>query len=108
MLRLLRAATVLLFPSAWDEPLTRALLEACAVGATILALDTGGTADILTDGVDGRLVADMDAFAVALRGLLADPAERARLAAGAQATARARFSAAVVGAQVEALYRSLL
>ena len=108
VLRLLRAATVLLFPSAWDEPLTRVLLEACAVGATILALDTGGTSDILTDGVDGRLVADMDAFAVALRGLLADPAEQARLAAGAQATARARFSAEVVGAQVEALYRSLL
>ncbi len=108
VLRLLRAATVLLFPSAWEEPLTRVLLEACAAGATILALATGGTSDILTDGVDGRLVADMAAFAVALRGLLADPVERARLAAGAQATARARFSAEVVGAQVEALYRSLL
>ncbi len=108
VLRLMRAATVLLFPSAWDEPLTRVLLEACAAGATILALATGGTSDILTDDVDGRLVADMDAFARALRALLADPAARARLAAGAQATARARFSADVVGAQVEALYRSLL
>ena len=108
VLRLLRAATVLLFPSAWEEPLTRVLLEACAAGATILALNTGGTADILTDGVDGRLVADMAAFAVVLRDLLADPDERARLAVGAQATACARYSAEVVGAQVEALYRSLL
>jgi glycosyltransferase involved in cell wall biosynthesis len=108
VLRLMHAATVLLFPSAWDEPLSRVLLEACGVGATILALNTGGTPDILTDGVDGRLVADMDGFTAALRDLLAHPERRARLAAGARATAERRFAAEQVVPQVEALYRSLL
>jgi glycosyltransferase involved in cell wall biosynthesis len=108
VLRLMRAATLLLFPSDWEEPLSRVLLEGCAVGATILALDTGGTPDIIVDGQNGRLVADMDAFAGALRALLADPAQRARLAAGARATARERFSAEVVVAQVEALYAAVV
>ncbi|HMA37636.1 MAG TPA: glycosyltransferase family 4 protein [Chloroflexia bacterium] len=108
MLRLMQAATVLLFPSAWEEPLSRVLLEGCAAGACILALNTGGTADIVVDGQNGRLVADMAAFAAALRALVADPAERARLAAGAQATARRQFSATIVGAQVESLYQKLL
>ncbi len=104
LLRLLGAATLLLFPSGWDEPLSRVLLEACAVGAPIVALATGGTGDILTDGANARLVDDLPAFAAAVRDLLADPAERARLVAAARATAEARFSAPVVAPQVEALY----
>jgi glycosyltransferase involved in cell wall biosynthesis len=102
------AATLLLFPSDWAEPLSRVLLEGCAIGAAILALDTGGTPDIIADGQNGRLVADMDAFAAALHELLDDPAQRARLAAGAQATARECFSAGVVAAQVEGLYAAVL
>ena len=82
-LRLMKRATVLLFPSAWDEPLTRVLLEGCAVGATILALHTGGTADIIEDGVNGRLVGDMGAFAER-------PTRPARPSAGAGATGRGR------------------
>jgi glycosyltransferase involved in cell wall biosynthesis len=108
VLRLMGAATLLLFPSDWAEPLSRVLLEGCAVGATILALDTGGTPDIIVDGQNGRLVADMDAFAAALHELLDDLAQRARLAAGAQATARECFSAGVVAAQVEVLYAAVL
>jgi glycosyltransferase involved in cell wall biosynthesis len=108
VLRLMHAATLLLFPSAWDEPLSRVLLEGCAAGAPILALNTGGTPDAITDDVNGRLVGDMAAFAAALRGLLADPASRARLAAGARATAETRFRAEIVVGQVEAVYQQVL
>jgi glycogen synthase len=107
-LRLMKRATVLLFPSAWDEPLTRVLLEACAVGATILALHTGGTADIIEDAVNGRLVGDMGAFAAGLRDLLDHPLARAQLAVGARATAERQFSADVVVAGVEEIYRSVV
>jgi len=107
-LRLMKRATVLLFPSAWDEPLTRVLLEGCAVGATILALHTGGTADIIEDGVNGRLAGDMDAFAEGLRDLLDHPLARAQLAVGARATAERQFSADVVVTGVEEIYRSVI
>ena len=36
VLRVMQAAQVLLFPSAWQEPLSRVLLEGCAAGAAIL------------------------------------------------------------------------
>src|SRR5687768_1704175 len=41
VLRLMQRARCLLFPSCWQEPLSRVLLEASAVGAAIVALDTG-------------------------------------------------------------------
>jgi glycogen(starch) synthase len=109
VLRLLARTELLLFPSRWDEPLSRVLLEACACGAPILAMATGGTPEILTDGVSGALVPpDGEAFAARLRELLQDPAERRRLGEGARRTAEDRFAAAVVAGQVEELYQALL
>lgn len=107
VLRLMARAAVLLFPSAWNEPLSRVLLEGCAAGACILALDTGGTPDAIT-GDSGVLVPDMAAFAAELRALLADAPRRERLRFGARAQARVRFDEPVVIAQVEALYERVL
>ncbi len=107
VLRLMARAAVLLFPSAWNEPLSRVLLEGCAAGACILALDTGGTPDAIT-GESGVLVPDMAAFARELRALLDDAPRRARLRQGARAIARARFDEPVVISQVEALYERVL
>lgn len=107
VLRLMRQATVVLFPSAWGEPLSRVLLEACAVGACIVAMNTGGTADIIQQGVSGLLVPDEIAMGRALALLLTDPAQRETFCAGAQRSARERFAAEVVVEQVEQLYRSV-
>ncbi len=109
VLRLLARCELLLFPSRWEEPLSRVLLEACACGTPILAMSTGGTPEILTDGQDGALVPpEAGAFARRLRALLADPAERCRLGKEARRTAEARFAAPVVAEQVEQLYKRLL
>lgn len=108
VLRLMGQAELLLFPSAWGEPLTRVLIEASAVGACIVAMRTGGTPDIIADGESGVLVEDAAGMGRAMAALLADPARGERLRAGAQQVARERFAAEVVGAQVEALYRQLL
>jgi glycosyltransferase involved in cell wall biosynthesis len=105
--RLMARATVLLFPSAWQEPLSRVLLEGLAAGACILALDTGGTPDAITSS-SGVLVPTMEVFAQELRALLADAPRRARLRAGACAHARARFDEPVVITQMEALYERVL
>ncbi len=107
VLRLMLRAEVLLYPSAWGEPLTRVLLEASAVGACIAAINTGGTSDIVVDGASGRLVDDQRALGQALAALLNSSAERQRLRAGARRVAQERFAADVVTARVEALYYEL-
>jgi glycosyltransferase involved in cell wall biosynthesis len=107
-LRLMARCDLLLFPSAWGEPLSRVLLEACACGAPILAMPTGGTPDIIIDGESGALAATVSNFARRLAELLERPAERCALGAGARRRAAQRFAPDVVASQVEALYRSLL
>ena len=104
VLRLMRRADVLVFPSAWGEPLSRVLLEACAVGACIAAIETGGTGDAIVDGVSGLLARDERQLGRHIARLLADPALQALLREGAERIARERFAEDVVIGQVEALY----
>ncbi|HEY0602894.1 MAG TPA: glycosyltransferase family 4 protein, partial [Herpetosiphonaceae bacterium] len=105
-LRLMRQAEVLLFPSAWGEPLSRVLLEGLAVGACIAAINTGGTADAIVDGVSGVLAQDAESLGRALAALLDDGERRELLRSGARQIARERFAPGVVAARVEAVYAS--
>ena len=107
-LRLMARCALLLFPSAWGEPLSRVLLEAACLGAPILAMPTGGTPDILRDGVTGAFARTPRTFAARLASLLADPAERARLGAGARAAALTRFTSTALIPCYEALYAACL
>ncbi len=108
VLRLLARTDLLLFPSLWGEPLSRVLLEACAVGTPILAMPTGGTPDILTNDLNGLLAASPQQFAQKLNALLANPFERQRLRENAKTVARQRFAVEAVIPQVEQLYATLL
>lgn len=108
VLRLMAQCDLLLFPSAWGEPLSRVLLEACACGAPILAMPTGGTPDIIIDGESGALAATVAGFARRLAALLERPDERRALGAGARRLAERRFAPDVVAGQVEKLYQSLI
>ena len=67
--------------------------EAMVMGCPVLATDVAGTAEMVRDGVNGRLVPPDDdaALLAALRELLADDAARARLAAGARRWAAEHF-----------------
>jgi glycosyltransferase involved in cell wall biosynthesis len=75
-LRLMAHCDLLLFPSAWGEPLSRVLLEACACGAPVLAMPTGGTPDIIVDGENGALETTVPAFARRMVELINCPKER--------------------------------
>ncbi len=108
VLRLMAGCTLLLFPSAWGEPLSRVLLEASACGASILAMPTGGTPNIIADGVSGALEPTMAGFARRLAALLRQPERRCALGATARRAARERFGKDVVVARMEELYRSLV
>jgi glycogen synthase len=108
VLRLMGASRVLVFPSAWQEPLSRVLLEGCAAGAAIAAMNTGGTVDIIVNGESGWLATDAKRLAEGVRAVATDDALNASLRLGARKKAETTFAAPVVSAQVEDLYLMLL
>ena len=110
VLRLMRRAEALLFPSLWPEPLSRVLLEGLGAGALVVAMDTGGTPDIILPGQNGLLAQDVAEMASQLQAILQPEktAERARLKDAARQTARERFSQEAVVGQVEQIYKELL
>ena len=65
---------VLVFPSEWEEPSARIVMEAMAVGLVVLGTTTGGTGEALVDGETGLTFPPGDAVALAtqIRRLLDD------------------------------------
>jgi glycogen(starch) synthase len=86
----LQHADVAVLPS-WYEERGRAVLEAMAAGATVVATATGGIPDSVRHGVNGLLVPprDPDALAGAIDRVLFDRAGAAAMARAARATAAA-------------------
>jgi phosphatidylinositol alpha-mannosyltransferase len=88
------------------------VLEAMAAGCAVIAADTPGFRNVMTDGVEGLMV-DVEApaseqdLADALVALLDDPLRRARMGAMGRKSAE-RFDWPAVTARVLALYEDLL
>ena len=96
--RLLSRATALLAPLQWDEPFGLALVEAMASGTPAIAYPRGATPELITPGVTGFLVDDVD-------GMVAAVADAVELDHGRCAdVARARFSPAVMAFAYRAAY----
>lgn len=106
--RLLAAADVFVLPSR-SEGLSLSLVEAHGAGRPSVACDVGGNAEVLLDGVTGRLVpsGDAGALAGALAALLRDAPLRERLGAAARARWLAEFTHAAMVARYVELYREL-
>jgi glycosyltransferase involved in cell wall biosynthesis len=106
---LLADATLLAHP-ARQEPLGRVLLEAAAAGVPCVATDVGGTREIFPSPDLARLVLPDDeiALAAAIAGLLASPAERARLLRAARRRAEEAFDSRQAAAALAAHYHAAL
>jgi glycosyltransferase involved in cell wall biosynthesis len=109
------AADVVLAPSkvgadGWTEGQGLSIVEAMALGRPVVATRTGGIPDTITDGVDGLLVApgDPGALADAIRRLVDDPTQAARLGTEAAVSVRARFDRSVTAAAMDSLYRAAI
>ena len=77
-----------------DEPFGVVYAEAMARGLSILCGDDGGIADLVRDGVHGRIVPPRDeaAVAAALHDLLSDPAARHRMGEAGRALWRSSLT----------------
>ena len=104
----LRALDLLLAPS-WEEPFGRAVVEAMAMGTPVIATSVGGPAELIEDGVNGRLVEPQEPgrWAAAIEELLADAALRQSMGEQAQQTAAA-FSREAHVERVLRAYREVL
>ena len=105
---LMRRADVVVLPYRNIEQ-SGVLYTALAFGRPLLLSEVGGFPEIAAQGA-ARTVPPEDpgALAAALTELLADPAERSRLAAGALGAARDRYSWDRIGRDTAALYERVL
>jgi len=56
---------ILLFPSVWEEPFSGVLIEAMSQGLPIVATNTGGTPELITNNYNGLLVPPNDSVKMA-------------------------------------------
>lgn len=99
----LARAAVVAVPSE-AEGLGRTMLEAMATGRPVVAFDSGGPGEVITNGTDGILVTpgDSDALGNAIADLLADPARAAGMGRQGRALIAGRYASR---ATTEALMR---
>jgi len=102
------SADAFVFPSR-TETLGLVLLEAMAAGCPVVAANSGGIPDIVTDGVNGYLFApnDPEGAIAATERLLAAGNERESLRAEARREAE-RWSWSAATAQLEEFYRGAI
>ncbi|WP_336027218.1 glycosyltransferase [Geodermatophilus sp. FMUSA9-8] len=100
----LASLDLLVLPSAYEE-MGSVLTEAMAAGLPVVASDVGGIPEVVRHGQTGLLVTpgDPDALAAALDRVVAEPALRTRLAAGARARS-AEYGWPALAARVAAVY----
>jgi glycosyltransferase involved in cell wall biosynthesis len=94
MPELLRNFDVLVLPSIWPEPFSRAVMEGMISGLVVAATRTGGTPEIIIDGENGLLFTpnDPDDLASKIAQLLDDPKSRNQLGYAGRKTILERFT----------------
>jgi glycosyltransferase involved in cell wall biosynthesis len=106
---LLAATDVFLLTSLF-EGLPRAVLQAMAAAVPVVVTDTGGTAEVVVDGVTGYLVPSSDpgAAAAAVVRLAAEPEKRKTFGTAGRMKLGAEFDIRRMVPTLEALYDELL
>ncbi len=107
--RLLPLADLMLMPSEL-EAFGLAALEAAACRVPTVSTRQGGVPELITDGVNGRLlpVGDVEGMALAAVELLRDETELDRMAGAARKDAQDRFCTTRIIPQYEAFYESVI
>jgi glycogen synthase len=94
MATLLHQFDCLVFPSVWEEPIGRSHIEAMASGLAVVSTPTGGSKEVMTDGVNGLTFPPGDALALAnhLECLMKNPSFARQLAESGRQTVVEHFA----------------
>ena len=103
LLRLQQDAHAVVLPSAWNEPLSRLVLETMGLGTPVVAWARGGNAEIIRPGVSGWLVNHPADLATALTEL-SSPDVRRRVGLAGRERVLTTYAPAVVYPAVAAAY----
>jgi glycosyltransferase involved in cell wall biosynthesis len=101
---------IFVLPSAHNEALSNALMEAMSCGCASIASRVGGNSELITDGETGLLfeAGRSPALAGAIDRLVRDQDLRQAVSARAAAAIRSRFSLATAAGRMGAIYREIL
>ena len=97
----LGGARALLFPIDWREPFGLVMIEAMACGTPVVAFRGGSVAEVITEGESGFVVDNLDDAVAATTQAIGLDRRRCR------ASFDARFTAARMASDYEAVYRLL-
>jgi glycosyltransferase involved in cell wall biosynthesis len=103
--RELKTMDVFVMPSI-SEGMSNAILEAMATGLPVIATDSGGNRELVTDGVTGGLFAeeDMNRLVAAMSELVADRERRLKMGGKGRQRVEERFSLKRMIAEMERVY----
>ncbi len=107
---LIGALDVFVLPSLRREGLPRVVIEAMSQQVPAVVTDSGGSPELIEDGVSGRIVAsgDADALASAIDELLGDPERRRQMGVAAEERIRTCFNPDITVEKTLAVYSQLL
>jgi L-malate glycosyltransferase len=105
---LLAATDVLLVPS-WREAFGRVAVEGMAMGVPVVVTTVGGPAEVVRDGIDGRLLPprEPERWADVVNELLSDPSLRAAMGRAGRERAAHLADPEAHAAAIHAVYRSV-
>ena len=95
-------ARALLFPIGWPEPFGLVMIEAMACCTPVLAFDAGSAAEVIDDGITGRIVSGIEEAIIAL------PEVVSLNRRGVRSRFETRFSAQRMARDYIAVYKELL
>lgn len=103
------AFDLFLLPS-YNEPFALVVLESMSVGVPVLSFDSGGTAEAVTDGVNGFILKEMSARSLAAKilELSKNPGLLKRAGKNALATIKKRFTVDRQVREIKNIMESLL
>ena len=107
--KILSGIDIFVLPSLW-EGMPNVVLEAMFAGKPVIATDTGGSKDIIDNGINGVLVepGNSEALAEAILKLLKNPAQRQRLGESAKEKIKEKFSIDKMVSKTEQVYTKFL
>ena len=99
---------ILIFPSVWDEPFSITLLEGLASGLAVVGTTTGGSAEILRDGVNALVFPKEDAETCACQVVkLMEPGLYERLRRTGRETVEQKFQFEEMANKIDASLRQI-